>query len=153
MLIGRTAGHALRALLALAQEPELWRSGAALAASQELPAPMLEQVLLQLRRAGLVEARRGRHGGYRLRRPAAEISLAHVLAAIDAHPAEGNGARGSVAPPGGPADAEGRVTEALQHRLRLALDRELQRLTLEDLQFDLRSARAALREEGGLLLG
>ena len=50
-------------------------------------------------------------------------------------------------------DAEGRVTEALQQRLRLAIDRELQRLTLEDLLFDLSSARAALSDEGGLLLG
>ena len=37
--------------------------------------------LLRLRRAGLVEARRGRHGGYRLARPPAEIALQEVLAA------------------------------------------------------------------------
>lgn len=152
-MIRRSGLQALRALLELSQEPGRWRSGPDLAASQQLPAPMLEQLLLQLRRAGLVEARRGRHGGYRLRRPAAEVSLAVVLAAVDAHPA---GIRGEPLPgaePQAECDAEARVTEALQQRLRLAVDRELQRLTLEDLQFDLSSARAALSEEGGLLLG
>ncbi len=153
MLIGRTASHALRALLELAQEPTRWRSGADLAASQQLPAPMLEQLLLQLRRAGLVEARRGRHGGYRLRRGAAEVSLARVLTAVDAHPAGTSASRPAEAKQQERNDAEGRVTAALQQRLRLAVDRELQRLTLEDLQFDLQSARAALSDEGGLLLG
>jgi hypothetical protein len=45
------------------------------------------------------------------------------------------------------------VTEALQRRLRRALERELQQLTLEDLHHDLRSSRAALQEQGGMLLG
>ena len=43
---------------------------------------MLEQLLLQLRRAGLVEARRGRYGGYRLGRPARDIPVAAVLEAV-----------------------------------------------------------------------
>jgi DNA-binding IscR family transcriptional regulator len=43
---------------------------------------MLEQLLLQLRRADLVEARRGRYGGYRLGRPAREIAVAAVLEAV-----------------------------------------------------------------------
>jgi len=121
---------------------------------QGLPAPFLEQVLLRLRRAGLLEARRGRHGGYRLQRPAGVLSLAEVLAAV-APPAEDQAER---AEPEGTAAAEAgdaacRVTDALQRRLRAALTRELERLSLEDLRHDLRSSRAALREEGGLLLG
>ena len=152
-MIRRSGVQALRALLELSQEPLRWRSGPDLAASQQLPAPTLEQLLLQLRRAGLIEARRGRHGGYRLRRPAAEVSLARVLAAVDAHPAGITTTLPPGAKPEAQCDAEGRVTEALQQRLRLAVDRELQRLTLEDLQFDLSSARAALSDEGGLLMG
>jgi Rrf2 family iron-sulfur cluster assembly transcriptional regulator len=162
-VIRRSGLQALRALLELGREPGRWRSGADLAASQQLPAPTLEQLLLQLRRAGLVEARRGRNGGYRLRRPAAQVSLARALAAVDAHPGAGADhqpagpdAAARNAPVRGAAvrgAAEEQVTEALQQRLRLALDRELQRLTLEDLQFDLQSARAAQSEEGGLLLG
>jgi hypothetical protein len=46
-----------------------------------------------------------------------------------------------------------RVAALLQQRLNQALNRELQRLTLQELLFDLRSARAALSEEGGLILG
>ncbi len=143
--LSRTASHALRALLELVQEPERWRAGTELAAAAAIPGPSLEQLLLKLRRAGVVEARRGRHGGYRLKRPAAALSLAEVLAAL--------------APAADPADPEAandpttRVTDALQRRLQRALERELQRLTLEDLHHDLRSSRAALQEEGGLLLG
>ena len=43
----------------------------------------LEQLFLKLRRAGLVESARGRSGGYRLARPAAEISVAAIMAAVD----------------------------------------------------------------------
>jgi len=145
VLIGRSATHALRALLELAQEPERWRSMPELAAAADLPAASLEQLLLKLRRAGVVEARRGRHGGYRLLRPAAALSLAEVLAALATADAPQE--------PEDPNDATARVTEALQRRLQRALERELQRLTLEDLHHDLRSSRAALKEEGGLLLG
>jgi hypothetical protein len=45
------------------------------------------------------------------------------------------------------------VTRALQRRLEAALQRELARITLEELLYDLRSSRAALSAEGGLLLG
>jgi len=144
-VISRSASHALRALLELAQNPERWRTMPELAAAADLPAPSLEQLLLKLRRAGVVEARRGRHGGYRLQRPAASLRLAEVLAALSPAivPAE----------PEDSHDATTRVTEALQRRLRRALERELQQLTLEDLHHDLRSSRAALQEQGGLLLG
>ncbi|MFN9645247.1 MAG: Rrf2 family transcriptional regulator, partial [Cyanobacteriota bacterium] len=62
-MIGRTGVQALKALLELAQDPTLWRSVSDLAAAQSLPAPRLEQLLLRLRRAGVLEARRGRQGG------------------------------------------------------------------------------------------
>jgi DNA-binding IscR family transcriptional regulator len=78
-LLGRQAIHAIKALLELAGDPGGWRSVNDLAAAQDLPAPMLEQLLLQLRRAGLLEARRGRLGGYRLTRPAGATPLAALL--------------------------------------------------------------------------
>jgi len=49
-LLGRQAIHAIKALLELAGDPGGWRSVNDLAAAQDLPAPMLEQLLLQLRR-------------------------------------------------------------------------------------------------------
>ena len=83
-LLRRSGQQALQALLELAKAPQQWRSVNEIAAAQALPAPMLEQLLLQLRRAGLVEARRGRLGGYRLQRQPAAIPVAEVLAAVGA---------------------------------------------------------------------
>ncbi|MEN9541849.1 MAG: hypothetical protein RLZZ459_1940 [Cyanobacteriota bacterium] len=146
-MLRRAAVQALRALLELAQDPARWRSVPAIAAAQELPAPMLEQLLLQLRRAGLVEARRGRHGGYRLACPAASITVAEVLLAVgagldlDTGLAEDAGA------------AEARVLLAMGRRLQAALDRELAALSLEELLFDLSSWRESLSNDGGVMLG
>jgi Rrf2 family protein len=148
-MLRRSGIHALKALLELALDPSRWQSVSALALAQDLPAPMLEQLMLKLRRAGLVEARRGRQGGYRLSRGPADLPLATILAAVEAPAASLLEPQESEAPPQ-PSD---RVTRVLNRRLRKALERELESLTLEDLLFDLRSARAALSEEGGLLLG
>ena len=52
------------------------------AESQVLPLSYLEQIFVSLRRAGLVESARGRSGGYRLARSAAEISIADIMAAV-----------------------------------------------------------------------
>jgi Rrf2 family iron-sulfur cluster assembly transcriptional regulator len=147
-MLRRSGIYALKALLELALDPPRWQSVTALAEAQELPGPMLEQLMLKLRRAALVEARRGRQGGYRLRRPPAEVPLAAILAAVDA-PA------GSLIALGEDEDTRpsDRVTRVLNRRLLQALERELDQLTLEDLLFDLRSARAAFSESGGLLLG
>jgi len=152
-MLRRRGLQAIKALLELALAPTAWHSVNDLARAQELPAPMLEQLMLRLRRAELVEARRGRHGGYRLRRPAAAIPLAEILSAVETAPGHPD-----PEPPGGGADprdeaAADRVTAALERRLQRALERELARITLEDLLYDLHSARALLSEDGGLLLG
>jgi len=67
--------------------------GERLATSQSIPLRFLENILLQLRHAGIVESRRGADGGYRLARPAAEITLADVIRAIDGPLAGVSGAR------------------------------------------------------------
>ena len=53
-----------------------------IAERQGIPFKFLEQILQDLRRAKLVEARRGPHGGYALARPAAQISMADILRAV-----------------------------------------------------------------------
>ncbi len=45
--------------------------------------PCLEQILLQLKRAGYTAGTRGRNGGYRLARPASEITLAAIVRLLD----------------------------------------------------------------------
>jgi Rrf2 family protein len=148
-MLRRAGLQALQALLELAQEPERWRSVASIATAQELPAPMLEQLLLQLRRAGLVEARRGRLGGYRLARSAAAIAVAEVLRAV------GAGLELTPPQPSPPLDtrAEQRVLQSMGRRLQAALERELSALSLEELLFDLSSWQESLRNDGGVMLG
>ena len=54
-----------------------------ISARQSISLPYLEQLFVKLRRAGMVESVRGPGGGYRLARPAAEIRIVDVLAAVD----------------------------------------------------------------------
>lgn len=58
-----------------------------IAARQGIPQRYLEQVLLQLKRAGFLYSRRGSAGGYRLSRPADEITVGAVLRAVEGPPA------------------------------------------------------------------
>lgn len=54
-----------------------------IAERQNLPLAYLEQIFVGLRRAGLVDSARGRSGGYRLSRPANDISIGAVMAAVE----------------------------------------------------------------------
>ena len=114
---------------------------------------MLEQLLLKLRRAQLLEARRGRLGGYRLARPAAAIPLAEVLTGLDHGLGCGAANIREFDTAAWAGAASDRVTDLLERRLHQALERELARCSLAELLYDLRSASAELSEGGGLLLG
>ena len=158
-MLRRSGLQALQALLELAQDPGRWRSVASIAAAQQLPEPMLEQLLLQLRRAGLLEARRGRRGGYRLTRPAAAIPVAEVLQAVGAglalgpHRAGQHAGETSTEQPAAENRAEQRVLQSMERRLQAALEKELNALSLEELLFDLSSWQESLSNEGGVMLG
>jgi Rrf2 family iron-sulfur cluster assembly transcriptional regulator len=54
-----------------------------IAERQSISLSYLEQLFVRLRRAGLVESVRGPGGGYRLARPAREITIADVMTAVD----------------------------------------------------------------------
>jgi Rrf2 family protein len=54
-----------------------------LAELEHLPEPTVAKVIARLRRSGIVIAERGRNGGYALGRPAAELTVARVVGAID----------------------------------------------------------------------
>ncbi len=51
--------------------------------SQGIPEEYLEQLMMPLKRAGLVRSQRGARGGYTLARPATEITMAEVLEALE----------------------------------------------------------------------
>ncbi|HXD23337.1 MAG TPA: Rrf2 family transcriptional regulator [Gemmatimonadaceae bacterium] len=58
-------------------------TGRDLSARERLPADYVEQILLRLRRAGIVASTRGAKGGYALARPADEITVREILAAAE----------------------------------------------------------------------
>jgi Rrf2 family protein len=83
-MLSHKAKYALRALLAMAQEP----SGepmhiADIAAAENIPRKFLEATLLELRKRGILESVRGRGGGYRLARPPEQILFGEVIRVID----------------------------------------------------------------------
>lgn len=84
MKLSTRGRYAMVALVDLAMAPEgSLVSLTALSKRQDISLAYLEQLFVKLRRAGLVESVRGPGGGYRLGRPAAEIRIADVLAAVD----------------------------------------------------------------------
>jgi len=84
MRISRKAEYALRALSAMARKPPSATSHIEeLAKLGGIPPKFLEQIFLTLRKAGLLTSRRGVGGGYQLHIPAARMTLADILTAID----------------------------------------------------------------------
>ena len=92
MYISARVDYATRALLALAAADHPL-TGEAVASVQGLPVKYVENLLVDLRRAGFVASQRGATGGYRLAKPAAEIAIADVFRALDGPLAEVRGER------------------------------------------------------------
>ena len=83
-MISKKAQYALRALSALARAPAgKTLSVSDIAQAESIPRKFLEQILLDLKHAGLVTSRRGKDGGYGLLRPASRISYGEVLRIVD----------------------------------------------------------------------
>src|SRR3712207_226863 len=83
-MLTQKAKYALRAMLMLAENGEgrpLLISD--IAERQKLPRKFLEQILLDLKRYGLVHSKRGRYGGYSLLKPPSEITFGKVIRIID----------------------------------------------------------------------
>lgn len=83
MRVSARADYAVRAALELAVRPDAWTKAEVIAEAQRLPLPFLVQTLKQLRLEGLVEAKRGTDGGYRLARPPSQVSVADLVRAVD----------------------------------------------------------------------
>ena len=84
MKISTRTEYGIRVLLTLARtEDDTCLSLTEIAKREKLPHAYLEQLVGDLRRAGLVSATRGQSGGYRLARPAAEIAMTDAVRALD----------------------------------------------------------------------
>ena len=92
MRLSARVDYALRATaeLAAAAAP---RTIEQLCDAQGLPHKYLESILGELRRGGLLRSQRGPDGGYRLARPADQISIADVIRALDGELANVRGSR------------------------------------------------------------
>ncbi len=81
-MISHKAKYALRALVALARQGNSMMIGE-IASRERIPRKFLEQILLELKRHGIVMSRRGKLGGYDLLMPADQITYGQVLRIID----------------------------------------------------------------------
>lgn len=94
MRVSAKVDYALRAAVELAAaEGSGPVKGEELARAQGIPVKFLENILLELRHAGLVQSQRGVEGGYWLAQPAAEITLAEVIRAVEGPLANVRGTR------------------------------------------------------------
>ncbi len=138
-----TRGHySVKALLDLSLQPGYRPTSVrAIARRQGLSAAYLEKLLIQMRRAGLVESVRGAQGGYQLAQSPDRISLGQILEAVGE----------TIEPlPRHTPDAqqpEDWVTFTLWNRLHQKLKEALYSISLEDLYYDARSWQAAQGEE------
>ncbi len=128
MQISARADYALRALLTLAASDGGLVKGEALASAQDLPLRFLENILTDLRRSGLVTSRRGAEGGYRLCRPAEEISIAMVIRATDGPLASVRGRGPELAT----YDGAARHLQEVWIAVRVSLRRVLEHVTLAE---------------------
>ena len=143
-----TRGHySVKALLDLSLQPRFGPTSVkSIAKRQELPAPYLEKLLIEMRRAGLVQSVRGSQGGYQLARQPAQISLGQILEAV--------GETIEPLPRHFPdaTQAEDWVTFSLWNRLHKKLAEALYSISLEDLYYDVRSWQAAQGEETSFII-
>jgi Rrf2 family protein len=83
MRISAKADYAVRASIELAAADEGPMKGDRIAAAQKIPVKFLENILGELKHAGLVQSQRGAEGGYWLSRSADDITLAEIIRAVE----------------------------------------------------------------------
>jgi Rrf2 family protein len=141
MKLTTRAHYSVKALLDLSLQPGYGPvSVKEIATRQDLPAPYLEKLLIEMRRAGLVKSIRGSQGGYKLAHKPSQISLGQILEAV-----------GETVPPlpryePDAEQAEDWVTFSLWKRLHQKLKEALYSITLADLYYDARSWQASQGE-------
>ncbi len=140
-----TRGHySVKAMLDLSLQPNYGPASVnAIATRQFLPIPYLEKLLIELRRAGLVESIRGVNGGYKLAKNPTQIALSDILVAVGesmvVDRSEDNRSSDDNL-------ATDWVTQMLWRRLNEKLQAALASISLADLYYDARSWQAAQGE-------
>ncbi|GAB3175296.1 Rrf2 family transcriptional regulator [Myceligenerans halotolerans] len=123
MRISARADYAVRAAAELAAaDLDVPVRAEALASAQDIPYRFLEGILSDLRRDGLVISQRGAGGGYRLARPADQVTIADVIRAVDGPLVFVRGKRPSDLEYQGPAAPLLQVWVALRANVRTVLE-------------------------------
>ena len=140
MRISAKADYAVRAAAELAASPDGEPvKGEQLAESQAIPLQFLEHILLELKHARLVRAKRGARGGYWLARPSDQITLADVIRAVEGPLANIQDSAPEATHYPGPAEHLRDVWIAVRANLRAVLENiTLADLTAGDLPAELR---------------
>jgi Rrf2 family protein len=120
--VSAKSDYAIRAMVELATAGEGPVKGERIAQAQEIPIKFLENILVDLRKAGLVSSLRGAEGGYWLARPTAEINLAQVIRAVDGPLASVRGRRSEELEYAGSAEPLREVWIAVRASLRNVLE-------------------------------
>jgi len=124
MHVTAKADYAVRAVVELADSSqESPRKVDDVAQAQRIPVSFLENILTQLRSAGLVRSQRGPEGGYWLAKPAEELNLAQVIRAVEGPLVGIRGQRPEEMEYTGSAESLQQVWIALRANLRKVLER------------------------------
>lgn len=127
MKVSSKGEYGLRALFDLAQRYYQGPvSSAEIAARQNLPESYLNQLLLTLRRGGLVQSLRGPQGGYRLARPPENITLAEALVILEGELSVRETSLESDSP-------EGQILRQVWEEIDETIHQTLEKITLDDL--------------------
>jgi Rrf2 family protein len=129
MRISAKVDYAVRAVVELAAaDGEKPVKAERLATAQEIPLNFLENILGELRHAGIVRSHRGAEGGFRLAKPANEVTVADVIRAVEGPLASVRGGPPEDASYLGPATTLPRVWIAVRANLR----RVVEQVTIAD---------------------
>lgn len=128
MRVSAKVDYAVRAAVELAAAGDGPVKGERIAEAQRIPVKFLENILLELKHAGLVNSQRGAEGGYWLARPPAEIALAEVIRAVEGPIANVRGQRPETVEYAGVSEPLRDVWIAVRANLRAVLER----VTVED---------------------
>ena len=123
MRISARADYAVRAAVELAAAGEGPTKGEAIAQAQAIPLKFLENILGDLRHAGIVRSQRGADGGYWLARPADQITVADVIRAVEGPLASVRGGPPEEVAYSGAAEPLARVWIAVRASLRSVVER------------------------------
>jgi Rrf2 family protein len=130
MRISAKADYAVRAVAELAAaDGEKPVKAERVASAQGIPLNFLENILGELRHAGIVRSQRGAEGGFRLAKPAEEVTVADVIRAVEGPLASVRGGPPEDAEYGGAAEKLPTVWIAVRANLR----RVVERVTIADL--------------------